>query len=53
MLDKAAPDFTLPATGGKLFQLSAERGHPLFCRERGRDDLAAVAADHLEALATV
>ena len=29
MLDIAVPDFKLPATGEKLFQLSAERGHPL------------------------
>lgn len=29
MLDKPVPDFSLPATGGKVFKLSAERGHPL------------------------
>jgi len=29
MLDKPVPDFSLPATDGKVFQLSAERGHPL------------------------
>lgn len=29
MPDKPFPDFTLPATGGKTFKLSAERGHPV------------------------
>jgi peroxiredoxin Q/BCP len=29
MLDKPVPDFSLPATGAKVFQLSAERGHAL------------------------
>ena len=29
MLDKTAPDFELPATGGKPFQLSRARGAPL------------------------
>lgn len=29
MLDQAVPDFTLPATGGADFQLSAARGKPL------------------------
>ncbi len=29
MLNKPVPDFSLPATGGKTFQLSAEKGHAL------------------------
>lgn len=29
MIDQAAPDFTLPATGGQSFTLSALRGHPV------------------------
>jgi peroxiredoxin Q/BCP len=29
MLDQPAPDFELPATGGKTFRLSAGRGKPL------------------------
>ncbi len=29
MLDEPAPDFELPATGGKTFRLSAARGKPL------------------------
>jgi len=29
MLDKPAPDFELPSTGGANFRLSAARGHPL------------------------
>ncbi len=29
MIDQAVADFSLPATGGKPFQLSAERGGPL------------------------
>ncbi|HTH93763.1 MAG TPA: peroxiredoxin [Rhodocyclaceae bacterium] len=29
MLDKAVPDFSLPATGGETFQLSAHTGKPL------------------------
>lgn len=29
MLNKAVPDFSLPATGGKEFQLSAQRGRAL------------------------
>ncbi|MBI3524094.1 MAG: peroxiredoxin [Betaproteobacteria bacterium] len=29
MIDQAVPDFSLPATGGKTFQLSAERGRML------------------------
>jgi len=29
MPDKPFPDFELPATGGRTFKLSAERGHPL------------------------
>jgi thioredoxin-dependent peroxiredoxin len=29
MIDQAAPDFTLPATGGKTITLSALRGHPV------------------------
>ncbi len=29
MLDKAVPDFSLPATGGEDFQLSAMRGGPV------------------------
>jgi peroxiredoxin Q/BCP len=29
MPDKSFPDFELPATGGSIFKLSAEHGHPL------------------------
>jgi peroxiredoxin Q/BCP len=29
MIDQAAPDFTLPATGGQTLTLSALRGHPV------------------------
>ncbi len=29
MLDKPAPDFELPATGGKTFRLSRAKGSPL------------------------
>ena len=29
MLDKPAPDFELPATGGKMFRLSRAKGSPL------------------------
>jgi len=29
MLDKPAPDFELPATGGKIFRLSRAKGSPL------------------------
>src|SRR5688572_28135730 len=29
MLEQVVPDFSLPATGGNVFQLSAQRGNPL------------------------